>query len=292
MKGARSPLQKKQILKNLFKRLRNENITEDQMEELTTHISFLKNKLIPKKDWAKYPCTVPMGEQLIEEYETFKQFGTGELLVDYDDMLTIAHEAFTKDAALLRKYQRRYDYVLTDESQDTSMVQHAIIEKLVQNHKNLYVVADDDQSIYTWRAAEPQYLLNFKQVYPHAKILMMEQNYRSSKDIVDTANQFIKQNKHRYDKNMFTKNPANKPIVIKSFEDYRFQSKYLVQELKKLENYHDAAVLFRNNSSSIILINEFERAGIPFYIKDFDNRFFYSLGCKGYFKLYADYVQR
>src|SRR5690606_37281234 len=175
---------------------------------------------------------------------------------------------------ILKKYQNRYDYVLTDESQDTSLVQHSIIEKLVKPHQNLYVVADDDQSIYSWRGAEPKYLLDFKQVYPDAVILKMEQNYRSSKDIVNIANRFIKRNKDRYDKNMFTENPSHKPITIRQFEDSRMQAKYLVQEIDSADKKKDVAILYRNNSSSIMLINELDRNNIPFYIKDSDNRFF------------------
>lgn len=265
------PFQKKQILKNLFKKCNNETISEDQYEDLTTYISFIKNKLVPVRDWGKVKCDVPNAQRILTEYEQVKKRNR---FVDFDDMLTIANKAFETDADLLKKYQQRYDYILTDESQDTSLVQHAIIEKLVKPHQNLYVVADDDQSIYGWRAAEPQYLLNFKQVYPNAVILMMEQNYRSSKEIVEAANQFIKQNKQRYDKNMFTENPPNKPIAIKILADFRFQAKYVAGEISKLQNYRDAAVLFRNKSSSILLVNEFNRAGIPFYIKDYDNRFF------------------
>jgi DNA helicase II / ATP-dependent DNA helicase PcrA len=268
------PLQKNQILRKLFRKINNENITEDQLDDLSTYISFIKNKLVPSTDWDTVSCDVPNAKRILQEYEHYKKSAASNLLVDFDDMLTIANNAFRKDMHLLRKYQQRYDYILTDESQDTSMVQHSIIEKLVQQHQNLYVVADDDQSIYTWRAAEPQYLLDFKKVYPHAVILMMEQNYRSSKDIVDTANIFIKQNKLRYNKNMFTENPPNKPIVIKNFDDYTLQAKYLVEEISKIEQYHDAAILFRNNSSSIMIVNELDRAGIPFYIKDHDNRFF------------------
>ncbi|MGE8203176.1 ATP-dependent helicase [Heyndrickxia sp. NPDC080065] len=268
------PLNKKLILRELYKSMVSENITDDQLDELMTYISFIKNKLIPKQKWSSVSCDVPKAEQILIEYEKFKQTSSPKLLVDYDDMLTIANSVLEEDKELLCKYQKRYDYVLTDESQDTSMVQHAIIEKLVQEHRNLCVVADDDQSIYTWRAAEPQYLLDFKQVYPEATILMMEQNYRSSKDIVDVANQFIKRNKNRYNKNMFTENPSHKPIVIKRLSDYKYQSKYLVKEISKVLDYRDVAVLYRNNSSSISLINEFDRAGIPFYIKDSDNRFF------------------
>lgn len=265
---------KKQLLRQIFKSLNGENITEEQLEELTTYISYIKNKLLPRDEWDKIECDIPLVEAIFEEYEKIKNANHNHLLLDYDDMLTIANDAFSNDEPILRKYQNRYDYLLTDESQDTSLVQHAIIEKLVKPHQNLYVVADDDQSIYSWRGAEPKYLLDFKKVYPSAVILKMEQNYRSSKDIVHVANRFIKRNKNRYDKNMFTENPNQKPIVIKEFEDYRFQAKYIVQEIDRVDEKKDVAVLYRNNSSSINLINELDRSQIPFYIKDSDNRFF------------------
>ncbi|MEH7385699.1 ATP-dependent helicase, partial [Bacillus sp. JJ1521] len=265
---------KKLLLRKIFKAMNGENITEEQLEELTTYISYIKNKLIPRDEWESIDCDIPFVEAIFEEYEKIKNANPSNLLLDYDDMLTIANEVFMKDEMILRKYQNRYDYILTDESQDTSHVQHAIIEKLVKSHQNLYVVADDDQSIYSWRGAEPKYLLDFKKVYPEAVILKMEQNYRSSKDVVDVANRFIKRNKDRYDKNMFTENPAHKPIDIKQFEDYRIQSKYVVQEIDTVERKKDVAILYRNNSSSIMLINALDRNQIPFYIKDSDNRFF------------------
>lgn len=268
------PPHKKIILRNLFQSIVGEKITEDQMDELTTYISLIKNKMLPKDRWSTVKVDVPEADRILQEYEAFKKSGHHQLLLDYDDMLTIGNQALEVDRELLRVYQGRYDYVLTDESQDTSMVQHAIIEKLVQNHGNLCVVADDDQSIYSWRGAEPSYLLNFKQVYPKANILFMEQNYRSSKEIVDVANQFIKRNKNRYDKNMFTENSAEEPIQIRSLPDYIYQAKYLVQKIQEVENLGEVAILYRNNSSSIALINEFDRAGIPFFMKDADNRFF------------------
>ncbi|ALS23714.1 ATP-dependent helicase [Paenibacillus naphthalenovorans] len=268
------PLHKKHILRHLFNTIVGEIITDDQMDELTTYISYIKNKMIPREEWPLVECDVKEAERILREYEAFKRSGSDKLLIDYDDMLTLGNEILERDKVLLRKYQQRYDYVLTDESQDTSLVQHAIIEKLVRRHGNLCVVADDDQSIYGWRGAEPSYLLNFKQVYPKAVILFMEQNYRSSKDIVSAANQFIKRNKSRYDKNMFTHNPSHQPIKIRSLADYQDQAKYLVQEIQKVESLRDVAVLYRNNASSIPLMNEFDRAGIPFYMKDGDIRFF------------------
>lgn len=268
------PLHKQRILRDLYKRMNGDNLTDDQMEELTSYISFIKNKLISPEQWSKVKCDVPKAEMIFKEYECFKQSGTAQLLVDYDDMLTIANEVMSKDTALLRKFQSRYDYILTDESQDTSLVQHAIIEQLVKKHGNLCVVADDDQSIYTWRAAEPQYLLDFKQVYPEAAILKMEQNYRSSTNIVDVANKFIKRNKNRYDKNMFTANAPHSPITVTKLPDYNNQAKYIVEKIKEMDNLGEVAVLYRNNTSSIMLMNALDRAGIPFYMKDGDNRFF------------------
>lgn len=267
-------LHKKMILRKLFETVVGETMTEDQLEELMTYISFIKNKMIPQKEWSSVKCTVPKAAEIFRKYEKFKQTGHHKLLLDFDDMLTMANDIFEYETEILGKYQSRYDYILTDESQDTSLVQHQIIEKLARVHQNLCVVADDDQSIYSWRGAEPSYLLDFKKAYPNAVILFMEQNYRSIKDIVEPANEFIKQNKNRYAKNMYTKNPSSKPIIFKKFSDYKYQAKYLVKEIKEEGNLSEIAILYRNNSSSIALMNEFDRAGIPFFMKDADNRFF------------------
>ncbi len=269
------PLHKKLILREMYSSLAGERITDDQLEELTTYISYVKNKRIPLDELHLVKCDVPQAERIFREYEAFKRSQPDKLLIDFDDMLTIGNEALETDRELLWKMQRRFDYLLTDESQDTSAIQHAIIEKLAQEHRNLCVVADDDQSIYSWRGADPSYLLDFRRVYPEAVTLFMEQNYRSSRQIVQAANQFIKRNKNRYSKNMFTLNPAGDgAIEIKSFGDFIEQAKHLVQEISGLEQLNEVAVLYRNNASSIILMNVFERAGIPFYMKDADNRFF------------------
>nr|WP_246120405.1 ATP-dependent helicase [Cohnella terricola] len=265
---------KTKILLELYRRTHDDYMTDDQMEELTRYIGYVKNKLIPPERLGEVKCDVPQAEKIFSDYERYKQFGEDRLLVDYDDMLTIANEALSEDAELLSKYQKRYDYVMTDESQDTSLVQHAIVEKLVKSHGNLWVVADDDQSIYGWRAAEPGYLLDFRRTYPNARILKLEQNYRSTPNIVDVANRFIKRNKNRYDKNMFTDNPSGEPIVITDLPDYKYQAKYVTEKIIDNGNLEETAVLYRNNSSSIMLMNALDRAGIPFYMKDGDNRFF------------------
>lgn len=267
-------LRKKQILRRLYKEINDELIADDQLDELISAIGLIKNKLLHKKDWESVPCTVPEFTKIIEQYEEFKQNGYSQLLLDYDDMLTKAYEILADNPQTREHYQRCYDHILTDESQDTSLVQHKIIEKLVGVKQNLTVVADDDQSIYTWRAAEPQYLLDFEKVYPTARILKMEQNYRSDQKIVDVSNQFIKRNKNRYDKNMFTKNEQEGTVLIHTLPNFNHQEIYLAERIKEIKNYQEIAVLYRNNDSSILLVDAFDKAGIPFYMKDVDNYFF------------------
>lgn len=266
-------LHKKKLLREMYQTEIGEPITEDQLDELTSFISFVKNKMTPRDQWAKLKSPFDGAVEITKTYEAFKE-NYDVRLVDFDDMLSLANEALEKDAELLAKYQNRWDYIMTDESQDTSMVQHAIVEKLVARHNNLCVVADDDQSIYTWRAAEPTYLLKFKTVYPDAYIMKMERNYRSTKNIVDAANLFIKTNKKRHDKNMFTKQPEGNPIVLRRLANDEAQLKYLMKELKELPDFGEVAILYRNNSSSTLLMSELDRHGIPFYMKDADNRFF------------------
>ncbi|MBT2569355.1 ATP-dependent helicase [Planococcus sp. ISL-110] len=266
-------LHKKKLLREMYQTENDEPITDDQLEELTSFISFVKNKMLPRKQLAKSKEPFPGAIEILKTYEAFKE-NYDVRLVDFDDMLSLAYEALEKDKSLLAKYQGRWDYIMTDESQDTSLIQHAIVEKLVARHQNLCVVADDDQSIYTWRAAEPTYLLKFRTVYPDAYIMKMERNYRSSQNIVHTANQFIKTNKKRHDKNMFTKQPEGNPIVLKRLGSEEAQFKYVMKELKELTEYGNVAILYRNNSSSTLLMSELERLGIPFYMKDSDNRFF------------------
>ncbi|MGG0825176.1 ATP-dependent helicase [Paenibacillus turicensis] len=265
------------ILRQLYFEMTEENLTEDQMDELTTFISYVKNKMLPMSQWATVKCNVPHAFEVMKAYEHYKQEQHSTMLLDYDDMLVIAYKALDENPVLLHKYQSRYDYVLTDESQDTSLLQYAIIEQLVKEHHNLCVVGDDDQSIYSWRGAEPSYLLQFKTKFPDCNVLFMEQNYRSTSTIVQAANVFIKRNRERYDKSMFTHNEVGEQIVLKTCQDAYHQLNYLIEEIQQYSangDYAEVAVLYRNHHSSILLMNQFERAGIPFYAKDGDFKFF------------------
>ncbi|WP_339279867.1 ATP-dependent helicase [Lysinibacillus sp. FSL P2-0066] len=267
-------MSKKRVLREIFEQLNGSKITEDQLDELLTYITFIKNKMLPEQEWAIAEVKVPRKVEILQHYEEYKRTASDRLLIDFDDMLLMANDIFTKNREVLAQYQRRYDFYLTDESQDTSPVQYAIIEKLVTVHQNLCVVADEDQAIYSWRGAEPDYLLNFQKIYPEARVLLMTQNYRSSASIVEPANLFIQRNKKRYNKQMFTQNPAAEPISFKILENYSLQAKYVVNQLKNLSKPGSTAVLYRNNTSAIPLMDALDRAGLPFYMKDSTIRFF------------------
>src|SRR5690606_1545330 len=193
-------INKLKLLAELYEKVNKERAKEEQLEELTTFISLIKNKGLTKEKWPTLQCHVPQAIEIFQQYETIKQHHYDVLLVDYDDMLTIALQAFEQDSSILNIFQHQYHYVLTDESQDTSLVQHHIIALIAKQHQQLFVVADDDQAIYSWRGAEVTYLLKFKEQYPKAEILFLQQNYRSTKKIVEAANKIIHQNKSRYSK--------------------------------------------------------------------------------------------
>ena len=270
----RQSINKSFLLKGIYKEVLKDELTDDELSSLSTFISLIKNRMVPTKEWADLKGPIEKAGLIAEKYEKLKSRDPHHLLLDFDDMLIYAEEALRLDEDLSDQFRSRFDYILTDESQDTSLVQHKIVEHLVAHHGNLCVVADDDQSIYTWRGAEPDYLLEFRKVYPEAEVLMMERNYRSSKEIVDAASKFIKRNKKRYPKEMYTENASAKPIVLKQLDDPKRQLEYVTYELLGEKELSEVAILFRNNSSSTMYVSELHRRGIPFYMKDADDKFF------------------
>jgi len=262
------------LLRRIFQEINRSVITDDQMDELLRMISFVKNRLLSLKEIKAVPTTIKHFPDIYVAYEQFKSRDPVHPLLDFDDMLTYANTILEQDRRLLQHYQRRFDYILTDESQDTSLVQHQLVEKLALPHNRLCVVADDDQTLYSWRGADASKILHFKDTYPNATILYMEQNYRSSKDIVSVANQFIQRNKARYPKQMFTENAAVRPIILETLPTYEDQTRYLLNQLRTETNYREVAILYRNNASSINVMNALDQANIPFYIKDVDHKFF------------------
>ncbi|SPF56592.1 UvrD/REP helicase family protein (modular protein) [Candidatus Desulfosporosinus infrequens] len=260
------------VLRGLFKQINTSTLTEDTLEELQNAICFVKNSLISPEKLEN--VAVKNFVTIYNDYEKYKRMHQPQL-IDFDDMLSIAYTALVENPRLLEMYQKRFDYILTDESQDTSLLQHKIIELISKPKQNLFVVGDDDQSIFGFRAAEPKYLLEFPQVYDQAEILRMEQNFRSTPEIVSISREFIRSNKMRYDKEMVTENVPGETVQIEIFKGNKEQNEFILGELIN-KGVAKSAVLYRNNLSVITLVDELDRGGVPFYIRDSNKERFFS----------------
>ncbi len=251
-----------------------EKINDDDLDNIINRISFVKNMMLEDDEIDNYPFpdenTIPCFKSIYLDYEKYKR-ETG--LIDFDDMLTECHKAFINDSTLLEELRNKYKYIQVDEGQDTSKIQHEIIKILASAENNILYICDDDQSIYGFRAAYPEFLLKIRETYPDAKILFMEENFRSSKNIVAVCSSFIKINKKRYDKNMVTSNAEGNKVKIITLDDTVSQYIILTESLKDL-NEREAAVLYRNKRSSILVADYFIKNNIEFTMTGYDRSFF------------------
>lgn len=265
-------LNKVQLLKNIYFSINNDYITEEKLESIINSIGYIKNMLITPDEYvSQFKVDTNNFLEIFNAYESYKKNNS---LIDFDDMLTLALDILQEDKYLLEKYRSRYEYIQVDEGQDTSKVQLEIIRTLAHPKNNLFIVADDDQSIYGFRGAYPEGLFQFNKVYKDGKIYYMEENYRSTKNIVNICNRFIKKNTLRFNKDIFTKNPYMEPIKLVKVKNLEEQYTYLMDQLEGIVDYKNTAILYRNNLSVIGIMEALERKGIPFYIKDFKIKFF------------------
>ncbi|WP_235832571.1 ATP-dependent helicase [Acetivibrio mesophilus] len=271
IEGNESPINKNQILKQIYLDINNEYISDDRLEDLSNSISFVKNMLYNEENIRQLDVGIKNFIDIYNAYEKRKKYEGG---IDYDDMLTGTYLLLRRNAEIINMLREKYHYINVDESQDTSLVQHEIIKLIAHPRNNIFMVGDEDQSIYGFRAAFPKALLDFRKTYPGAKILLMEKNYRSTKKIVIPANTFIKQNKGRYQKEMYTENEEGEAIVFKHVNSRNEQYEYLTSVLMSQSNLSDCAVLYRNNISAIPLVDYLEYNNLPFYIRDSNIHFF------------------
>jgi DNA helicase-2/ATP-dependent DNA helicase PcrA len=265
------PISKYSLIRDIYYNIFKEPITEDILEEISRTIGYVKNMLFSKDQIENFETNIPNWSQIYYSYESHKK---QHRYIDYDDMLVGTYKLFQQNKDILNYFRSKYPYVNVDEAQDTSFVQHEIIKLLTSTNNNLFMVGDEDQSIYGFRAAFPKALLEFKKTYPDATILLMENNYRSTSSIVNVANEFIKQNKERYLKNMTTSNNQETTIVFNSFLTKQEQISYLMEKIQEQPNSTSKAILFRNNISSINLIDYLDRHNLDFYIKESNIKFF------------------
>ncbi len=198
--------------------------------------------------------------------------------VDFDDLLSLPVKLFTENKDILEHYQNRFKYILIDEYQDTNEVQYKLSKLLAQKYKNIFIVGDPDQSIYMFRGANFRNILNFEKDYKNAKVIPLEENYRSTKNILDTANSVIKNNKERKEKNLWSnKGVGNKTKYIRAYDD-KHEIHLVIEEIKKLilEGYQkkDIAVLYRTNAQARLVEEMFLKANVPY--KVVGSYYFYS----------------
>lgn len=256
-------------LRELMLHLGMDYPTELQIKDVRTHITYCKNMMLSEAEiWAHQVD----GLDFPALYFEYQDYMRREKRMDFDDQMVFTYRIFRQHPDILEKFQRRYRYFCVDEAQDTSKIQHAILRLLAEKHRNIFMVGDEDQSIYGFRAAWPQALLEFEQTWPGAKVLLMETNYRSTKSIVERADAFIQNNRDRHPKHMRTDNPQGEPIRKIQLGDYNRQYNYLLKVAKDCQK--PTAVLFRNNDSALPIIDLLEREGVPYACRQREGFFF------------------
>ncbi len=191
--------------------------------------------------------------------------------VDFDDLLLLTVKLFSEHPAVLQRHQSKFDHVQIDEYQDTNGVQFQLIESLVKPHRNICVVGDDDQSIYGWRGAEVEHIINFAKYFPNTRVVRLENNYRCTDQILGFANRLVKHNKLRHDKTLIPHKKSGSPIRIQAFEDETAEAECVVQEIGYLIRElgvkpKHVAILFRTNEQPRVFEQELRRQKVPYML--------------------------
>lgn len=232
------------------------------------HISDAKNRLLDVAAFTTQ-ATDFFAEQVAKIYALYQSKLQENNALDFDDLLMLTVELLTKNEELRTKYQKKFQYILVDEYQDTNGAQYAITKLLAAEHRNICVVGDADQSIYGWRGADMRNIMNFEKDYPEATVILLEQNYRSTKNILAAANAVIENNLTRKKKELWTDNPTGDRITIYEGATEKNEASYIVREVERLHTmfhvkYGDIAVLYRTNAQSRNIEEAFYATGVPY----------------------------
>lgn len=241
----------------------------DLIENLGKEISMIKNSRIAPEHFYSAVCPA---EEFRKVYDGYQQALRERKLLDFDDIMLYCLDLFQKRPDILKLWQQKFVYILIDEFQDINPVQYEIIKLLAKPEDNLFIVGDDDQSIYRFRGAKPEIMLNFRKDYPKAGQVLLDVNYRCSGAILKQAGKVIRNNTHRFSKELRTENPMGDPVHIRSFPKIEEELNSVIEEIreyaKKQGNYRDIAVLFRTNMGSRQMVEKLMEYNLPFQIKD------------------------
>lgn len=264
--------------------------TESDLKNVRTLITYIKNMMLNEEELQKLEEESDI--RIVGIYREYCRQMREQKLMDYDDQMLYAYNILRKDLDVLAYFQNRYPYICVDEAQDTSKIQHAIIALLAAGTGNLFMVGDEDQSIYGFRAAYPEALLSFEKKHPGAKVLLMEENFRSNAKIVEAADKFIQKNTLRHEKHMRAAREAGADIREISLKSRKAQYVYLMKAAQECTtgmagmsgseehrgradaSVTETAVLYRDNECAIPLIDLLERKNIPYRMRNADLSFF------------------
>ncbi|MBS9335724.1 DNA helicase PcrA [Fructobacillus papyrifericola] len=259
--------------KTLVKRVVNElNLDSNQYDPRTIlgTISNAKNELLTAKDYAEQAGNY-YEERVAEVYKAYQKALRQAQSVDFDDLIMLTIELFEKVPEVLKRYQEQFRYLHVDEYQDTNDAQYKIVNLLAQGSQNLAVVGDADQSIYGWRGANMQNILNFEKDWPQAKSVFLEQNYRSTQTILDAANDVINNNNERVPKKLWTENGKGDKITYYRAQSAQDEAYYVLGKIQKgqreqKKSLSDFAILYRTNAQSRAMEEALVKANIPYTI--------------------------
>lgn len=256
------------IIKKIMKEL-NIDANKYNPKAIKNVISNNKNEIIDPEKYSLYVNT-DFDEIALEVYRKYEKSLKINNAVDFDDLLILPLKLFNNNPGVLQKYQEKYKYVFIDEYQDTNEPQYILSKIISAKYKNITVVGDADQAIFTWRGANYKNILNFEKDYKDAKVVLLEENYRSTKTILNAANNVIKNNKVRKEKNLWTQNEEGSKITYYKAFDEKDESNYVVNEIKKLMekgvNPKDICVLYRANAQSRTVEEAFLTSNISYNI--------------------------
>lgn len=241
----------------------------DFSEEVAKEISVVKGNRISLEYYYSSCCPDEVFRQIYREYVKTCQ---ARRKLDFDDMILYCYDLFDKRKDILAAWQNKFQYILVDEFQDINQLQYDIVKLLAKPQDNLFIVGDDDQSIYHFRGARPEIMLNFTKDYPEAETVTLDVNYRCSKRILSSAMQVIGTNKKRFQKHLQTPNPEGDPVKIREFENPREEYLEVVSELRaRLEQgdkLEDTAILLRTNQEAEGLVGALMERQVPFNMKE------------------------
>lgn len=237
---------------------------------IKNQISSAKTELLNPKEYQKYINT-EWDEVVLRVYKKYQEILFKNNSVDFDDLLMMPIILFRNNEKVLKKYQEQYKYILIDEYQDTNKPQYILSKMISSKYNNICVVGDNDQTIFSWRGANYNNILNFEKDFKEVKVILLEENYRSTKNILKAANNVIKNNKLRKEKNLWTQNNEGSKIKYYRGSDEKDEARYVVNQIKKHHqqdniSYDEIAVLYRTNAQSRILEESFLVENIPYKI--------------------------